>query len=90
MPRGVMPDHPGAAANTALMLLHSYVVKSRIDGRRTESQSWPVSFDVMVSCVFIYRKWLGSIEGTAMLYTILFSLPSATEVLAPTGAAGFQ
>ena len=61
VPRGVMSDHLGAAAYTALMLLHSYAVKSRIDGHRMETQSWPVSFDVMVSCVFIYRKWLGSI-----------------------------
>ena len=53
VPRGVMSDHPKAAANAALMLLHSNVVKSRIDGRCKESQSWPVSFDVMVSCLFI-------------------------------------
>ena len=39
VPRGVMSDHPGAAANAALTLLHSFVAKSRIDGRRTESQS---------------------------------------------------
>ena len=54
--RGVLSDHLGAAANAALMSSHSYVVKSRIDGHRTESQSWPVSLDAMVSYVFIYRN----------------------------------
>ena len=41
----------------------------------------------MVSCVFNYRKWLDSIEGRAMLYTILSCLQSASEPLAPPGVA---
>ena len=54
--RGVLSDPLRFAAIAALMSLHSYVVNSRIDGHRTESQSWPASLDVMVSCVFFLQK----------------------------------
>ena len=40
--RGVMLDSPGAAANSALVLLHAHIVKGNMDGLRPGSQLFPV------------------------------------------------
>ena len=38
--RGVMSDHPGAAVNSALVLLHANVTRDTVDGLRPSSQIW--------------------------------------------------
>ena len=40
--RGVMSDSPGAAANSALVLLHAHIVRGEIEGLRPGGQLWPV------------------------------------------------
>ena len=40
--RGVMSNSPGAAANSALVLLHAHIVRGTIEGLRPGSQLWPV------------------------------------------------
>ena len=40
--RGVTFDHPCAAANTVLALLHNHLTKGKVDGLRPGSQIWPV------------------------------------------------